>query len=693
MLRPPILFPLFSDITVIPGIGSKLQGAFQKCVGSQVMDVLFHLPVGVIDRRHMPPIFSMEEGQVVTTVVKVIDYHEPAVKSKPFKVICSNETGQLTIVFFHAYPDYIKRQLPLNQMRVLSGKIERFGQQINMVHPDYIVPLSGLEDIKKIEAVYPMTAGIGHKILHKAVQYALSKLVDLPDWHDPALQQREKWPSWKEALTTLHTPKDGTEIDPNHPGRIRLAYDELLASQLSLRLARKAMSIGGGESVIGTGVLCRQLREALPFSLTQGQEEVLAQIQTDQQSDTCMLRLLQGDVGSGKTVVALFAMLHAIEAGKQAALMAPTEILARQHYQWIRSITQSLPIEVAFLGASVRGKERTEILKRLASGEIHLAIGTHALFQEKVLFKALGIAIIDEQHRFGVNQRMAFSNKGTQVDTLLMTATPIPRTLTLAMYGDMECSWLKTKPVGRKPIDTRVMSVHKEHEIMSGFKRVIERGERVYWICPLIEESEKLDLAAAQERFVVLNQLYPGRVGLVHGKIPPKDREVTMQQFKEGTLDILVATTVIEVGVDVPEATVMVIEHAERFGLSQLHQLRGRVGRGSATSVCLLLYEQLNPVAKERLQAIRNSNDGFWLAEEDLRLRGGGEMLGTKQSGLPNFKCVDFSVHHDLLKMANQDARLTLQHDPELKTGRGEALRLLLHVFSYDTHMRYLRAG
>lgn len=694
MLRPPLLFPLFSEITVIPGIGSKLQKPFQKCVGHYIIDVLFHLPVGLVDRRPMPPIFSMESGQVVTSLVKVLDYQEPDQKSKPFKVVCTNETGELILVFFHAYLDYIKRQLPLNQLRVVSGKIERFGKQVTMAHPDYIVPASGLKDVQKIEPVYPLSAGLSPKIIQRAVRYALEKLVDLPEWLDATLLKQEGWPGWKAALTSIHALEKGTEIDPSHPARVRLAYDELLASQLSLRLARKSLSAGTqGQSITGSGVLCQALREALPFSLTADQEAVLKQIHTDQASTSCMLRLLQGDVGSGKTVVALFAMLYAIEAGKQAALMAPTELLARQHYQWIERVTAGLPIQVAFLAAGMRAKERSQILEGLASGTIHLVVGTHALFQEKVIFQALGIAIIDEQHRFGVNQRMAFSNKGTQVDTLLMTATPIPRTLTLAMYGDMECSLLKNKPAGRQPIDTRIMPIKKEQDIIAGFQRVIARGQRIYWLCPLIEESETVDLAAAQERFIILEQQYPGRVGLVHGKLSSKEREATMQKFKEGTLDILVATTVIEVGVDVPEATVMVIEHAERFGLSQLHQLRGRVGRGSARSSCILLYEKLYETAKARLSAIRDSQDGFWLAEEDLRLRGGGEMLGTKQSGLPDFKCVDFSVHHGLLKMANQDAKHILQQDPELTSERGKALQLLLHVFSYDSHIRYVRAG
>lgn len=699
MSRPEILYPLFSDASSLSGVGPQFRANLERLIGTnaRVQDLLWHLPVGIIDRRQMPSIHAMEEGQIVTCLVEVQSYHGDERASKyrktPFRVTVYNETGFMDLVFFQARIDYLKKILPLKERRVISGKIERYQGKVQMMHPDYIAKPEELESIRNVEPVYPLVAGITSKLFAKLIKQSLQRMRHFPEWLDPSLIQKYQWPSWSEALTKIHQPQELHDINPDSPHRNRLAYDELLANQLALKLARNHYAVLAGQSIQGDGALRQLLLAQLPFTLTAGQESVIQQIYTDQIADKSMLRLLQGDVGSGKTVVALLAMLHAIEAGKQAALMVPTEVLARQHYQWISKVTASLPIKVAFLGGSIKGKEKERILEALANGEIHLVIGTHALFQEKVSFRDLGIAIIDEQHRFGVEQRVALTNKGKGVDTLLMTATPIPRTLTLAMYGDMECSFLKDKPKGRKPIDTRMMSSKKEVEVIQGFERVLARHEKIYWICPLIEISEKIDLAAAQTRYTILQQYYPGQVGLLHGKMPTKEREAMMESFSKGAIHILVATTVVEVGVDVPDATVIVIEHAERFGLSQLHQLRGRVGRSDKQSVCILLYEFLHQTSLERLRALRASNDGFWLAEEDLRLRGAGEMLGVKQSGVPEFKLAQLDVHQDLLKIASQDAKLILHQDPNLSTPRGKALQMLLHLFDYDTQMRYLQAG
>ncbi len=695
-MRPEILFALFTDIKTLPGIGAKTRFLYEKLAGTRLIDLIYHLPSACIDRRAMPSIMDMKDGIVATSIVQIEEHIPPARprdKNSPFKVRCYNETGFLTLVFFRAYPDYLKKQLPIGEKRAISGKVERFGGEVQIAHPDYIEPVSRLKDIQKIEPVYPLTAGLGQKNLRKSLTAALDKTPNLPEWIDPFFMKRNNWQSWKKSLLKAHNPETDAEIESS-PAKNRLAYDELLASQLALKIVRKHVSHVKGRSIKGGGDLRQKLLEKLPFKLTNGQEEVIKQIHADQESEERMMRLLQGDVGSGKTVVALFSALNAVEAGKQAAIMAPTEILAGQHYKWISEITDEIGINIGYLVGSIKGKQRAQLLEQLENGEIDLLIGTHALFQDKVIFKNLGLAIIDEQHRFGVNQRLSLANKGQNIDMLLMTATPIPRTLTLAMYGDMEVSLLKDKPAGRKEINTKVLPASKIDPILDGIGRVIEKGQKTYWICPLVEESELIDLAAAENRYNEFRRVFGhNKVGLVHGKMPTNERQEVMLKFRDGEIDLLVATTVIEVGVDVKDATVIVIEHAERFGLSQLHQLRGRVGRNDMNSSCILLYHALGEIAKERLTIMRESNDGFYLAEEDLRLRGGGEVLGTKQSGLPNFKIANLTEHFDLLKAANDDSKLIMQTDPDLQTTRGKALRTLLYLFEYDSQMKYLKVG
>ncbi|MFQ5466907.1 MAG: ATP-dependent DNA helicase RecG, partial [Kiloniellaceae bacterium] len=609
-------------------------------------------------------------------------------------VLCRDETGHIDLVFFHPRPDYLARALPVGERRVVSGKVEIFGGRLQMTHPDHIGRLEELSRLKTVEPVYPLTAGLTLKPLAKAIRAALARAPALAEWLDPSFLARRGWPAWRAALTAAHAPRGLEDLDPTCPPRARLAYDELLANQLALALVRRRQHAQRGRALRGDGALRAKALAALPFSPTPSQERAAAEIVDDMAAPNRMLRLLQGDVGSGKTVVAFLAMLNAVEAGAQAALMAPTEILARQHHRTIAPLAEAAGVTVELLTGRDKGKARGAALDRLAAGESALAVGTHALFQEEVAFGNLGLAVIDEQHRFGVHQRMSLASKGRGVDILVMTATPIPRTLVLTAYGDMDASRLTEKPAGRQPVDTRAVPLDRLDLVVAGVERALAAGAKAYWVCPLVEESEAGDLAAAKERFAALTARFGTRVGLIHGRMKTRDKDAVMAAFAEGATDLLVATTVIEVGVDVPAATVMVVEHAERFGLAQLHQLRGRIGRGAGKSTCLLLYQgPLGDTARARLQILRQTDDGFRIAEEDLRLRGAGELLGTRQSGLPAFRLADLAVHADLLAVARDDSRLILEREPELDGARGPALRVLLYLFQRDAAVRYLRSG
>ncbi len=606
----------------------------------------------------------------------------------------TDETGELSLVFFHARADYLEKILPVGETRVVSGKLEVFSGSLQMSHPDHIAPEAELAEVMSVQPQYPLTAGLPQKVVAKAVASAVTHLSDLPEWLDPAFQRQRSWPDWREALQSVHQPKALSDLEAETPARSRLAYDELLANQLALALIRRNQTRHRGRPIRGDSRLRDLVRQALPFTLTGSQLQVLSEIESDMVSDSRMLRLVQGDVGSGKTVVALLAMLAAVESGAQAAIMAPTEILARQHHKTIVPLAQAAGVSVELLTGRDKGKARAAALKRIASGEAAIVIGTHAIFQQDVDFKDLALAVIDEQHRFGVHQRLTLAEKGRGVDMLVMTATPIPRTLMLTAYGDMDVSRITEKPAGRQPIDTRTLPLDRLSEVVAGIGRALNSGTRVYWVCPLVEDSEVSDLAAAEERHRDLQMHFGARVGLVHGKMKAKDKDAAMAAFVAGDVTLLVATTVIEVGVDVPEASIMVIEHAERFGLAQLHQLRGRIGRGSLKSSCLLLYQgPLGEIARARLNIMRETDDGFRIAEEDLRLRGAGELLGTRQSGFPEFRLADLQVHGELLAAARDDAALILNKDPDLETERGQALRILLYLFERDAAVKYLRSG
>lgn len=695
-MRPTILDPLFAPLTSLKGIGQKLVKPFARLLDRpepRVIDILFHLPYSAVDRRARPKLRDVQPDTIATVKV-TIERHLPGRGRSPHKVIASDETNTIEIVYFNAPEARIKKMLPVGSSRYLSGRIGLYDGRLQMVHPDWVVDDQALRDLPLVEPVYSLTEGLAVGIVRRAVQAALSRLRDLPEWLDPAFVHEKKFVSFSESLRRLHAPQVPADVAPDSKFRARLAYDELLAHQLALALVRSEMRREPGRSNRGDGRLRRAIEQALNFSLTNSQRKAVEEIIEDLSDDTRMLRLLQGDVGSGKTIVALLAATNVIEAGHQAAIMAPTEILARQHHARIAPLAEAAGIRLGILTGRERGPARESLLTALKGGEIDLLIGTHALFQEGVEFRDLALAVVDEQHRFGVHQRLALASKGASVDLLVMTATPIPRTLVLTYFGDMDVSELREKPAGRTPVDTRTVSLERLEEVVEAVGRALKDGARAYWICPLVEESEVVDLAAAEERYRFLKQRFDEKVGLVHGQMRPSERDEAMSAFADGTTPLLVATTVIEVGVDVPEATIMVIEQAERFGLAQLHQLRGRVGRGAGRSTCLLLYKPpLGEAAKRRLSKLRETDDGFLIAEEDLALRGEGEVLGTRQSGLPGFKIARPELHRDLLETARKEAVLIVTRDPALSSERGKALRLLLYLFDRDEAVRLIEAG
>ena len=680
-----LLAPLAAPLTSLRGVGPQIAPLLERAVGgASVRDLLFHLPESYIDRTSRPTIKEAKPGQVVTLAVDVVRHEKPANRRQPFKVTVTDGTGFLDVVFFN--PRGAER-LPVGGKVIISGKLDAFGVGKTMPHPDHVVPLSAEASLPVIEPVWPLTAGLFAGHVRRAMAAALERIPELPEWHDPALVRREKWPSFAEALRLIHTPV----APPPKAARKRLAYDELLAHQFAMAWARARSRERPGRPFGGSGELRRTALARFGHPLTQAQVKALREIDTDLSAPRRMLRLLQGDVGAGKTIVALLSMLHVAETGAQAAMMAPTELLARQHH---RTLSASSPLPVGILTGSMSAAERRPVLRGLASGDLKLVVGTHALFQEGVEYRDLGLAVIDEQHRFGVDQRMSLGAKGTATDVLVMTATPIPRTLLLTQWGEMEVSRLDQKPAGRQPIRTTLHSLSTLDEIVAGIGRALREGAQIYWVCPLVAESEEIDLAAAEERYRDLHAHFGAAVGLAHGQQEFAVREAALADFVAGKTKLLVATTVIEVGVDVPQATIMVIEHAERFGLAQLHQLRGRVGRGAAKSFCLLLHaDGLGDYAKRRLTLLRDTEDGFRIADEDFRLRGGGDGLGTRQSGMPGYRLAIADEDEELLATAHQEAALILHRDPALESPRAEVLKVLLRLFERGDAVRTLRAG
>src|SRR5580704_17556516 len=680
-MRPNVLNPLFAALSALPGVGPKLEKLFARLLSREgelprVIDLLLHLPTGFVDRRNQPKLSEVRPDTVVTVAVTV-ERHRPPPPHRPrapYNIDTFDDTNTLTITYFNARKDYLEKLLPKGELRYVSGIATLYDGHLQMLHPDRVVDAEGFARLPLIDPVYPLTEGLHPNQVRKAVDAALERIPQLPEWQDAAWLARNRYPAsaaWS-----------------------RLAYDELLAGQLALALLRSHMRQRPGHGSSAEGRLRDRVIAALPYALTPSQQRAVSDIIADLAQPHRMLRLLHGDVGSGKTVVALLAATTVIEAGRQAALMAPTEILARQHFATIAPLAAAAGIRVAILTGRERNRERPEILSGLAAGDIDLVVGTHALFQDDVAFRDLALAIVDEQHRFGVHQRLALARKGDAVDLLVLTATPIPRTLVLTYFGDMDVSELREKPAGRRKIDTRAIPLERLNEVVEAVARALDEGRRVYWVCPLVEESETVDLAAAEERAKALQKRFGDLVDVVHGRMRGADKDRAMERFAAGETRLLVATTVIEVGVDVPEASVMVIEHAERFGLAQLHQLRGRIGRGAERSTCLLLYKApLGPTAKARLAILRETDDGFRIAEEDLKLRGEGDVLGTRQSGMPGFHIARIEVHGVFLKAARQDAMLVLGRDPRLASAHGAALRQLLYVFARDEAIRLLGAG
>jgi ATP-dependent DNA helicase RecG len=680
-----LLTSFFSPLTALKGVGPTVAALIAKVVdGERVIDLLFRLPESYLDRRHRPTIAQARPGEIATLAVEVVRHEEPGNPRQPWRVVVTDGTGFAELVFFKFNRE---RQMPIGAKLLVSGKIDVFNGRRRMPHPDHVVPAERPELLPAIEPVWALTGGLWPRQVANAMAQALIRVPTLPEWHDAALLQREKWPSFVEALRAVQSPADL----PGEGNRRRLAYDELLAGQVALAVVRGRVRARPGRSLIGDGRLRAKALARFGHTLTESQHRAMVEIDGDLASDRRMLRLLQGDVGSGKTVVALLAMLRAVEAGAQAAIMAPTEVLAKQHH---RTLSRLSPAPVALLTGGVKGRARAQLLRGLADGSVPLVVGTHALFQESVDYHDLALAVIDEQHRFGVDQRLLLGGKGEQTDVLVMTATPIPRTLLVTQWGEMDVSRLTEKPPGRQPVRTSLHSLGTLPELLDAVARKLDEGAQVYWICPMVAESEALDIAAAEARFAVLRERFGERVGLAHGQQDAAVRDRTLAEFAGGQCRLLVATTVVEVGVDVPAASVMVIEHAERFGLAQLHQLRGRVGRGAAASFCLLLHEErVNDVAKRRLTLLRDTEDGFLIADEDFRLRGGGDILGTKQSGLPGFRLADPIEHEGLLHMAHRDAAVLLGKDPSLVSERGRAVRVLLRLFERGAAMRTLAAG
>ncbi|NHM19211.1 ATP-dependent DNA helicase RecG [Tritonibacter mobilis] len=693
--RPEQLFPLFAELETLQGVGPKIAEHFAQLQITAPRDLLFSLPYSLVDRRRRETIRGLELPTTATVEITVGRHRPARNKGGAYRIDVTDQETEFQLVFFHGRSRYLTAQLPEGSRRVVSGKLELFDGMAQMVHPDHMLPLEEAGDIPDFEPVYHLTHGITQKTMFKAVQSALQRVPELTEWVDASYKTKRGWADWHEAIATAHAPGHLSDLEPEAPARARLAYDELFAHQLTLAIARSVEREQPGRSSVATGKLQSKVLSALPYKPTGAQGRAIEEITADMASGRRMNRLLQGDVGAGKTLVAFMVLLVAVEAGGQGVMMAPTEILARQHLEGLKPLADDAGVVLEILTGRDKGKDRRAKTEALQRGDIHILVGTHAVFQQDVVFDDLRLVIVDEQHRFGVRQRMELAEKGKRADVLVMTATPIPRSLALTQYGDMEVSILDEKPPGRKPIKTAILSTERMSEVVDHLRRAIAEGRQCYWVCPLVEESEVMDLTAADERFKHLRAvLGDDVVGLVHGQMPPAEKDAAMAAFQEGRTRVLVATTVIEVGVNVPNASIMVIERAEIFGLAQLHQLRGRVGRGTAQSTCLLMYQPpLTERGRRRLEVLRESEDGFVIAETDLQMRGAGDVIGTAQSGLPRFRIADLERQADLMAIAQSDARALMTTDPDLTSDRGRAARTLLWLLRQDEAIRLISVG
>jgi ATP-dependent DNA helicase RecG len=692
--RPEILFPLFAGLETLDGVGPKTAKNFAGLSVETPKDLLLTLPQGGVDRSLKASIRDVSIPGTATVEV-MIGRHRQSSGRGPYRVEVDDAATRFELVFFHARGDYLQRLLPTGARRIVSGRLELFDGVAQMAHPDHVLTPDEAGTLPPFEPVYPLTAGVTQKVMVRAVTSALARMPELAEWIDEELKRQKDWPDWHDAVRAAHAPEGPEDLSRSAKARERLAFDELMAHQMTLALARQSRRRQKGFASRGDGRLRRKALESLPFSPTGAQIRAIGEIEADMAAETRMSRLLQGDVGAGKTLVALMALLIAVEAGGQGVMMAPTSILAVQHYTNLKPMAEAAGVVIEILTGADKGAERAAKLRALAAGDIHVLVGTHAVFQEDVAFADLRLAIVDEQHRFGVAERVRLSAKGQATDVLVMTATPIPRTLSLAQYGDMDVSVLDEKPPGRKPVKTALLSTARIAEVVTHLRDALAEGRQAYWVCPLVEESEVYDAVAAEDRFAHLRaELGEGKVGLVHGRMSPSEKAEVMGAFQAGHLKVLVATTVIEVGVDVPNASIMVVEQADMFGLSQLHQLRGRVGRGAASATCLLLYRSpLGETAKRRLMVLRETEDGFRIAEEDLAIRGAGDLIGTAQSGLPRFRIADLESQTPLMALAQSGARALLARDPALDSAQGRAARTLLWLMEQDKAIGLIRAG
>ena len=693
--RPEPLFPLFAGLETLEGVGPKTAQLLAHLGVSTPRDLIFTLPHTGIDRSRRDTVRDAVLPATLTVAV-TIGAHRPARnRGGAYRIHVEDAETSFQLVYFHARGDYLARQMPEGSRRVVSGRVELFDGIAQMVHPDFAVPEADAADIPPFEPVYPLTGGITQKLMYKATRGALTRIPDMAEWIDPEQKKRAGWPDFADAARRAHDPASLADIAPTAPARERLAYDELLAHQITLALARQRERRKKGRITEGDGRLQARVLAALPYRPTGAQSRAVAEITADMAAPTRMNRLLQGDVGAGKTLVAFLALLRAVEGGGQGVMMAPTEILARQHLQGLRPLAEQAGVVLEILTGRDKGAEREAKLRALAEGRIQVLVGTHAVFQPDVSFADLRLAVVDEQHRFGVRQRLELGQKGDRADVLVMTATPIPRSLALAQYGDMDVSVLDEKPPGRQPIKTALIGTDKLDQVVDRLRAAVAEGRQCYWVCPLVEESELTDLIAAEDRFRRLRAaLGEGVVGLVHGQMPAAEKDAAMLAFQRGETKVLVATTVIEVGVDVPNATIMVIERAETFGLAQLHQLRGRVGRGQGASTCLLMYQPpLGETGQRRLETLRETEDGFVIAETDLEMRGTGDLIGTAQSGIPRFRVADLERQAGLMAIAQSDARKLLAEDPTLESARGKAARMLLWLMRQDEAIRLISVG